>query len=170
MPLMARFLRAARWLSASVSELTMWLLVPMFAVSLFEVISRYFFNRPTTWAAAVISILFVVAIVPSGAALASRWGHVGMDAFYSYWSGSTKRAADLATAVMLLAFAAVLAWKASEMAWNSVSIREAAWGVFQAPIYPKKFAFALGAVLMTIEALALIVGALLGQEEDGRGI
>jgi len=145
----------ANWVARS----TMWLLVPMFCISLFEVISRYFFNAPTTWAAPVLSILFIAVVVPAGADLAARDGHVRMDAFYSRWQGQNRALADLLGALLLLLFAGILAVEASEVAARSLGMMERTWGAFRAPVYPKKLAFAFGAALLFLEAVALVLRA-----------
>jgi len=157
-------------LSSNVAGLSKWLLVPMFGISFYEVISRYVFNAPTTWAAAFVSILFIAALVPAGAELAARQGHIRMDAFYVQWGAAARRRSDILTAVLLLVFAALLTWKAGEMAAKSVSVMERSWGVFRAPIYPKKLAFAFGAGLMLLQSVALLIRCLkqTGGGEDER--
>ncbi|WP_164933082.1 TRAP transporter small permease subunit [Tropicibacter alexandrii] len=147
-------------LSNNVAGLSKWLLVPMFGISFYEVVSRYVFGAPTTWAAAFVSILFIAAVVPAGADLAARQGHIRMDAFYVRWGPAARRRSDILTALVLLALAALLTWKAGEMAEKSVSIMERSWGVFRAPIYPKKLAFAIGAGLMLLQSVALLIRAL----------
>lgn len=157
---MLRIARIIDALSINVAGVSKWLLVPMFGISFYEVISRYVFNAPTTWAAAFVSILFIAAVVPAGADLAARQGHIRMDAFYVGWSPAGRRRSDILTAVLLFALAALLTWKAGEMAAKSVTIMEKSWGVFRAPIYPKKLAFAFGAGLMLLQSLALFIRAL----------
>lgn len=152
-------------LSNNVAALSKWLLVPMFGISYYEVISRYVFDAPTTWAAAFISILFIAAVVPAGADLAARQGHIRMDAFYVRWGAAARRRSDILTALLLLALSALLTWKAGEMAEKSLSIMERSWGVFRAPIYPKKLAFAIGAALMLLQSVALLIRAL--KRSDG---
>ncbi len=148
-------IRLIEFIAESVARLAMWLLVPMFLISLYEVVSRYFFNAPTTWAAPIISILFIAAVVPPGADLAARNGHVRMDAFYSRWPAGIQALSNLLAALLLICFSYVLVWKAGDMAIKSVLINERIWGIFRAPIYPKKIAFASGAALFFLEALAL---------------
>lgn len=139
------------------ANLSNWLLVPMFCVSLYEVIARYFFNAPTTWAAPIVSILFVASVVPAGADLAAKDGHVRMDAFYGRWPPTTRAFGDLLAAIALLIFAGVLAWKSAELAWKSVSILERSWGAFHSPVYLKKAAFAFGALLFLLEGCVLFI-------------
>jgi len=162
---MLRITRTINALTSNVVGLSKWLLVPMFGISFYEVISRYVFNAPTTWAAALVSILFISAVVPAGADLAARQGHIRMDAFYVRWGAAARRRSDILTALLLLALSALLFWKAGEMAAKSVTIMERSWGVFRAPIYPKKLAFAFGTGLMLLQSVALLIRAL--KHSDG---
>lgn len=149
--------RAIEFVALKTAHLSTWLLVPMFCISLYEVIARYFFNAPTTWAAPIVSILFIAAVVPAGADLAARDGHVRMDAFYGRWSPAARALGDLLAAIALLIFAGVLAWKSAELAWKSVSILERSWGAFRSPVYLKKVAFAFGALLFLLEGCVLFI-------------
>ena len=105
---MLKIARTIDALSRNVAGLSKWLLVPMFGISFYEVVSRYVFNAPTTWAAAFVSILFIAAVVPAGADLAARHGHIRMDAFYSRWSVRARARSDALTALLLFVLAALL--------------------------------------------------------------
>ena len=168
---MRSFVRIIQLIAEKIARYTMLLLIPMFGISLYEVLSRYFFNSPTTWAAPMISILFMAAVVPAGADLAARHGHVRMDVFYFEWSPRRQAIADLLAALVLFVFAGVLAWKAGQMAWTSVAYQETSWGVFRAPVYPKKIALAFGAFLLALEALALIIrgSCSIGEKQSSHG-
>ncbi|MFN7003797.1 MAG: TRAP transporter small permease subunit, partial [Roseinatronobacter sp.] len=56
-----------------------WLIFPLFAALLADVIARYLIGRPTTWTAELAVLIFgVYAIVGGGYLLAVR-GHVNVD-------------------------------------------------------------------------------------------
>ncbi|WP_300457775.1 TRAP transporter small permease subunit [Desulfobacula sp.] len=134
-----------------------WLVVPMLLISMYEVIARYLFNSPTLWSGQVISILFVILVVPGGGYLLLEDEHVRMDVFYSQWNPRKKAVIDAVTFIIFFAFALMLSWKALEMAWSSVSMLERSWGVFKGPIYPKKIALATGAVLLLLQGIAQFI-------------
>lgn len=135
-----------------------FLIFPLLAVSMYEVIARYVFNRPTIWAAQILSILFVTFVVVGGGHVLRHNGHIRMDVFYSRWGRRGRAISDISTFVVFLLFTSLLAWQAIDMAWTSVSIKETSWGAFKGPIYPKKIALALGAFLLFLQGIVKLRG------------
>jgi len=153
-----------------VANVAAYLVFPMLFVSLYEIIARYIFNSPTLWAGQIISIIFVVLMVPGGAYLILKDGHIRMDVFYARWSPKRKAAIDTATFLIFLCFAVMLSWKAIEMAWMSVSIRETSWAAFKGPVYPKKITLAVGVILLLLQGIAQFVRNMIlifGKETEG---
>ncbi len=142
--------RFNRW----VGKCAAFLILPLLFVSMYEVIARYVFNSPTLWAGQVISILFVVLVVPGGGYVLLKGSHVRMDVLYAKWSPRRKAITDVATFVIFLCFGGMLLWKTTEMAWASVSMMESSWAAFHGPIYPKKIALALGTFLLLMQGIA----------------
>jgi TRAP-type mannitol/chloroaromatic compound transport system permease small subunit len=148
------FLKIVDAINEWVGRITAYTVLPMLGVSMYEVIARYVFKSPTMWAGQIISLLFVILVVPAGGYILLKDEHVRMDVLYSKWSPRGKAIIDSLTYVVFLAFIMMLSWKALEMAWTSVSIRESSWAAFHGPIYPKKIALALGAVLLLLQSIA----------------
>jgi TRAP-type mannitol/chloroaromatic compound transport system permease small subunit len=154
-----------------VARIASYLVFPMLAVSMYEIIARYIFNSPTLWAGQIISLIFVALMVPGGAYLILKDGHIKMDVFYSRWSPKRKAAIDVATFIILFCFAIMLSWEALKMAWTSLLIKETSWAVFKGPIYPKKITLAVGSVLLLFQGIAHFIRNVLflrGQEIEKR--
>lgn len=154
-----------------VGRITSYLVFPMLAVSMYEIIARYVFNNPTLWAGQIISLIFVALMVPGGAYLILTEGHIKMDVFYSRWSPKRKAAIDIATFIIFFCFALMLSWEALKMAWSSVLIKETSWAVFKGPVYPKKITLAVSAVLLLFQGIAQFIRNVLlicGQETERR--
>lgn len=148
-------------INRGVAVIIAYLVIPMLLVSMYEVIARYVFNSPTLWGGQVISLLFVILVVPGGGYLLLKDDHVRMDVLYVNWSPERKAITDAVTFIFFLAFALMLSWKAIEMAWSSVSMLEKSWGAFKGPIYPKKIALALGAILVLLQGTAQFIRNIL---------
>ena len=58
----------------------------MFAFLLFEVVARYMFNSPTSWATEATTMLFVAYTILSGGYLLLHRGHIKVDIFYQQFS------------------------------------------------------------------------------------
>ena len=141
------------WLGTTIA----FIVLPIVGVSMYEVIARYVFNRPTMWGGQILSILFVALVVLGGGYVLLKDGHVRMDVLYSRWSPRRRAITDVATFVVFLLFTTMLAWQTVEMAWASVKIREASWAAFHGPIYPKKVALALATVLLLLQGISRFV-------------
>jgi TRAP-type mannitol/chloroaromatic compound transport system permease small subunit len=149
-----------------VARIALYVIFPLVFVSMYEIIARYVFDRPTLWAGQIISILFMVMLVPAGGYVILNNGHVRMDVLYSQWDKRRKAIVDAATFVVFFCFAVMLSWKASEMAWISVSLNESSFTYFHGPIYPKKIALAIGAFLLLSQGIAQFIRNILFIKES----
>jgi len=141
-----------------IGKIFAFLLFPLLAVSMYEVIARYVFNSPTIWAAQILSMLFVTLVVIGGGHVLRHDGHIRMDVFYGRWGRRGQAISDISTFVVFLLFTSLLAWQTIDMAWTSVSIKETSWAAFKGPIYPKKIAIALGAILLLLQGIVKLRG------------
>lgn len=53
-------------LNTSISNLTMWLIIPLVGVMLYDVVMRYCFNAPTLWGAELGMMIFGVYMIYAG--------------------------------------------------------------------------------------------------------
>jgi TRAP-type mannitol/chloroaromatic compound transport system permease small subunit len=136
-----------------IGKIFKFLLIPLMVVSMYEVIARYVFNSPTVWAAQVLSLLFVAMVAIGGGHVLRHDGHVRMDVFYGRLSSRGRAISDLCTFIVFMIFITPLAWQTADMALESIKIREASWSAFKGPIYPKKIALAIGAILLWLQGL-----------------
>jgi TRAP-type mannitol/chloroaromatic compound transport system permease small subunit len=88
----------------SINELTgwlsSWLIIVMIAVILYEVIARYVFNAPTTWAFGDMRMLGG-AIIVLGWAYAQRYNsHIRVDVFYTHLSARKRAVIDTAGSLL----------------------------------------------------------------------
>lgn len=87
------------------------------------------------------------------ATLQAKGRNISMDFLFARANMSTQRILRVLANFLGLAFFTLMAWGAWSMAWYSLGIREYSQGVPWLPIYPSKFAFALGITLMVIQYL-----------------
>jgi len=142
--------------------------VVMLFIVLYEVISRYIFNHPTTWAWRVNSMIFSGALILGGGYVLLIKAHVKLDVLYERVNARTKRIFDLVTFPVFLVFMAVVIWQGWRMAASSVAIREHPLGFFQPPLYYNKIAFVVGSVLLLLEGLAIFIRTLRHGAEVGK--
>jgi TRAP-type mannitol/chloroaromatic compound transport system permease small subunit len=153
MKILRAVLGAVDWVNEWIGKIFKFLLIPLLIVSMYEVIARYLFNSPTVWAAQILSLLFVTMVAIGGGHVLRHDGHVRMDVFYGRMSSRGRAISDLWTVIVFMIFIAPLAWQTTDMALESIKIREASWSAFKGPIYPKKIALAIGAILLLLQGL-----------------
>ena len=130
-------------------------LIVMMGIMVFEVVRRYVFDNPTTWAWQVNGLLFSAVLVLGGGYVLLHNGHVRLDIIRERMSERGKLIADIATFPVFLMFLSVVVWQGWRMAYSSLVMRQHMMGFFQAPIYPTKIAFFIAAVLLLLQGIAI---------------
>lgn len=143
------------------------------AATLFEIISRYFFSRPTFWVHETSILLCAFLFMLSGVYCVSDTSHIRITLVHDYLSATGKRVVNAISSACCLLLAAGLTWSGwivAEKAWFHPT------GVFQLessgtawdPIFPaltKLFVF-LTFLLFTLLFLLRIGGTESDDEHD----
>lgn len=136
-------------------------LTGVLAVTLMQVILRYVFKSPVTWAEEI-ARLFEAWVIFLGSYIALRKGvHVSVDFFVKMMPRTTQRVITICTNVLVLAFLAAVFI-------GSISLIQNVWGTlstaaeYPAPIFPAAVAF--GMLTMFIELLRQTVLLIRGRD------
>jgi TRAP-type mannitol/chloroaromatic compound transport system permease small subunit len=142
--------------------LVAWLMVPLLAAVIYEVVARYAFGAPTMWAYETITMLYA-AMFMLGAAYALRTGaHVRTDFFSEKWSVRTRAAIEtVAYAVFFFPGMLLFLVAGLEMAWNAYLLDErspeTAWFP---PLWPLKAVVPLSALLLLAQSVSELAKSL----------
>lgn len=123
----------------------------------YEVIARYAFNSPTSWGWVINEQLFLITTLVGGVFTTMVGGHIRIEIFYENFPRSGKLISKIFTLILFVLFMGVLIWKGGQMAWEAISIRERAMGIFHLPIYPFKALIPIVGVLFLIQGLKWII-------------
>jgi len=139
-----------------------WLLVPLMAVVGFEVVARYAFAAPTTWAHETTYALYA-SLFMLGAAYALRTGaHVRTDFLSERWTPRTRAAVDVVAYVALffpgMALFLVAGLEATLHAWT-IGERSADTSWFP-PLWPLKALVPACALLLLIQGVSELLKSL----------
>jgi TRAP-type mannitol/chloroaromatic compound transport system permease small subunit len=141
-------------------KIVMWLLVPMSLIVFGEVISRYFFNAPTSWGHELSAFLFVFLNF-IGVVYVMRWdGHIRMDILRGRLSSHGRAILDICTSVFIFVFCILMLWKGWEFAWNATLALERSGTVWNPPYWPVTWVLPVCAILLLLQALAKLIGDL----------
>ena len=150
--------RFAEWCGVAVA----WLMVPLIAAVVYEVVARYAFNAPTSWSFDITYMLYG-AMFMLGAAYALRIGaHIRTDFFWEKWSLRTRAVIDaVAYAVFFFPGIALFFWVGWGEAWYAYEILEVSEQTPWRPLlWPLKACVPLAAALLLLQGISELVKSL----------
>ncbi len=127
----------------------------MMLITSTEVIGRYLFNSPTTWAWPLNRQIFGVFILVAGAYTMSKREHIRIEILYDHFPPKIKLLAKAIALASFVIFMGVLVWQGSWMGWNSLMMKEKLAGAFRMPLYPFKILIPIGALLFLLQGIAV---------------
>ncbi|MFW2367129.1 MAG: TRAP transporter small permease subunit [Desulforhopalus sp.] len=137
-----------------VGDVASLLILLLMAVVAYEVIARYAFNSPTSWAWLVNKQIFGVYVMVAGAYALVHNNHIRIEMLYQHFPRSVKTVIQWLTLVAAFCFLGALLWKSGVMGREAWETKEVAMGVFKLPLYPLKifipiatFLFLLGCIV-----------------------
>ncbi|MGH8691559.1 MAG: TRAP transporter small permease subunit [Burkholderiales bacterium] len=139
-----------------------WLLVPLVGAVAWEVVARYAFGAPTTWAYETIYALYA-AMFMLGAAYALRVGaHVRTDFLWENWQPRTRAAIEI-VAYLACFFPAMALFLVAglEATWSSLALDErSADTSWFPPLWPLKALVPASALLLLLQGVAELLKSL----------
>jgi TRAP-type mannitol/chloroaromatic compound transport system permease small subunit len=139
-----------------------WLMVPLMAAVVYEVVARYAFNAPTAWSFDV-SYMLYGAMFMLGAAYALRIGaHIRTDFFWERWSLRTRGVIDtVAYVAFFFPGIALFFWVGWGEAWYAWEIAEVSEQTPWRPLlWPLKACIPLAAALLLLQGLSELTKSL----------
>lgn len=135
-------------------KITSFLIIIITAVILFEIVARYLFDKPTTWAFEISLALYGIYVALLGAYTLVTGGHVNVDILYSRLSSRAKAGVSLFSWLIFFLWCGALVWTGWIRGVESLMIRESESTAFGCPIYPVKLSLAVGGSLLFLQGLA----------------
>ena len=142
-------------ITEAISKPASLLVFIMMLITSTEVIGRYVFNSPTTWAWPLNRQIFGVFILVAGAYTMSKREHIRIEILYDHFPPKVKMIARGIALASFVIFMGVLVWQGSWMGWNSLMMKEKLAGAFRMPLYPFKILIPIGALLFLLQGIAV---------------
>jgi TRAP-type mannitol/chloroaromatic compound transport system permease small subunit len=149
--------RTIDWINHKVGLILAMVIFPILFIMLYEVVSRYIFDSPTSWAWRVNTLLFSGSLILGGGYVHLRRGHVSIDLITERLTPFKAKILYFVTFPAFLIFMIVIIWQGWRMAYSSVAIREQALGFFRPPLYYNKIAFVIAGVLLLLQGIAVSI-------------
>ncbi len=136
-----------------------------------EVVMRYFFNAPTVWANETTQMIFGAYSVLAGGYLLLEGRHVSVDVLVSKLPERVRNVINIVTSPLIFFFCGMLFYVGGSFAWESLMGLETSQSAWDPPVYPLKLTIPLGALLLILQAIAMVIRNIvaLGQEGNNNG-
>ena len=133
-----------------------WMTVPLMLVIVYEVMSRYLFTAPTTWAYDISRMLYGAMFMLGAAYALSKGVHIRADFIYRRWSVKTQGWVD--TLLYLICYfptMGIFLFVSTEWAWVSVSRFERGTDTAWMPLLgPLKSCVPIGISLLILQGIS----------------
>src|SRR5512145_3548958 len=133
-----------------------WLMVPLVAAVVYEVVARYAFAAPTIWSFDVTYMLYGTIFMLGAAYALHKGAHIRTDFFFEKWSIRTKGIID-STAYIVFFFPSIFTFLIVSGAegWYAFEINETSEQTPWRPIlWPFKMVVPLACLLLLIQGLS----------------
>lgn len=133
------------------------LVMGIIGITLWEIILRYGFGRPTIWVHETSEHLFAISFLLGGAYTLSKGGHVRVDVLYLRFSPRNRAALNIFTSIFFFIFTGLLLYLGIGMAWESVAMLERSqspWGPY---IFHVVLMVPVAAFLMILQGIAQLI-------------
>ena len=156
---MQRLLLFVDEVSAYVGKAFAWLILALTFGITYEVMSRYLFNAPTSWAFDASYMMYGTLFMMAGAYTLSRNGHVRGDVLYGFFPPRLQAGLDLLLyLVFFIPGVVALIWAGTDFAGYSWGIREhSSVSADGPPLYPFKTIIPIAGALLLAQGLVEIV-------------
>ena len=143
-------------------RLACWLLLPLVLGLTYEVVARYLFNAPTTWAYDLTFMLYGSFFMLGAAFALQRKGHVRTDMYYDRWPVRRQAIVDLVCyGAIFLPFLYVLVVTGWGYFWKAFITNETFVSSAWQPItWPFKLSMPLAGVLLFVQGIAEVLRCL----------
>jgi TRAP-type mannitol/chloroaromatic compound transport system permease small subunit len=156
-----KFLHATDWLNAKFGWVVAFIMVPLTAIMIYEILMRYFLNSPSLWAYETSLFTYGGYIVLGGAYTHLANGHVNVDVIWGLFSVRGRAICDLVTSGFVFLYLGVLFWMSLEATIKAWQIKETTM-TYWAPIYyPLRTTVPVACGLFILQALAKLIRDIL---------
>lgn len=138
------------------------LMVAAGAMLTYEVMARYFFIRPTIWAAELSQLCLIWGCMIAMPQLMKARQHIAVNAVTSLLSAGARRVAEISALIGVLAFSAIVAVYGWDIFLDSFLRGRTTGSLLNMPIWIVELAVPVGFALLCVQIIVEIVHLLRG--------
>jgi TRAP-type C4-dicarboxylate transport system permease small subunit len=159
------FYTVAAWcrrINRALALVSAGLIVAIVLLTLYEIVSRYGFNAPTTWTFPISSYLLLYVIYTSTAYALQEGAHVQVSVMVDCLPARARHVVDVVAHVLGLAFAVVLLWQVTRFTEIAFRLGSRDLSMLSVPLTLTTTVMPIGTALLCITYVVLIVERLMG--------
>ncbi len=134
-----------------------WLVFLIAALMLYEVLARYSFEAPTSWAPELATLLFGPYFLLGGPYLLHMGGHVCIDLLSARAGPRLALILAVTGLTLTMSFAGILLWFAHPLVVQSYEYAETSYSTWNPVIWPSKAVLPIAAILLIAQTIAEFV-------------
>ncbi len=159
MQIFSKLVRGLAWIAA-------FLFVAAGVMLTYEVVARYFFTKPTIWAAELSQMCLIW-----GSLIAMAWAlgerrHIAVDAVVSHLSPAVRRWTDAAAMLVIVGLSAVVVWKGWDIFLDSFERGRTTGSMLDLPSWVAELAVPFGFAVLLVQALVEAVRSATGNNPE----
>ncbi|MBU1156645.1 MAG: TRAP transporter small permease subunit [Proteobacteria bacterium] len=151
---MFTFSRVVRSLNQAMGLIAAPLIGVVAIIVLYEVIVRYFFHAPTSWAQEVCEYLLCALVMFGTGYTLSHYGHTRVDILYSHMSDKARARVEILVGVLLIIAMLPIIWMGGKVAIEAFMVGDTSSSAAALPLGPAKATVPLGAIFLLLQGLA----------------
>ncbi len=152
-----RFVNIIDFINERVGILFSPVLILIMILATFEVIMRYFFSSPTTWAWEINSQLMCFMGAMAGGYTLLKKSHVSVDIIAARFSPKIRAGMDIITSIFFFFFTGCLIWYGAKEAIRAYMVNQCMISQFASPLWPIKTVIVIGGVLIFLQGVAKLI-------------
>ncbi|MEO0360110.1 MAG: TRAP transporter small permease [Pseudomonadota bacterium] len=129
----------------------------------YEVAARYFFTRPTIWAAELSQLCLIWGCLVAAPWCLRERRHIRITAVIGLLPGRGRAAADVFAMAAVAVFSLIVAWKGFEIFWDSLSRGRTTGSMLDMPIAVVEASIPFGFAMLALQALIEAMRAARGE-------
>jgi len=152
--LIQAYIRIVDAMNEWIGKISCFLLIPLTAITAFEVIMRYVFSRPTIWAWDLNIQVFAAIVMLGGGYTLLKDAHVSMDIVVLYLDRKKKAILWILSCPFLIIAGLVLLFGGWKLAYASWTAREMMPTIWAPPYYTMKMLVPIGGLLVLMQGIS----------------
>lgn len=151
------YVRYIEAVNKTVGKFSMYLVIVLGCVLLFDAVARTLFNKPQIWAVEMAQFIMAAYYLLGGGYSMILKSHVRMDLLYGRWSAARQALSDAFTSLLLILYMVFLLLGGISGAKYALKYGQVNYSSWAPPMAPIKIIMAFGILLMLLQVIATFI-------------